>query len=1025
MAPTNPFLSQFTPLSFPNLGLVRFPSLTISPEERVALGVKPTATDRDVLRTLAWKGFLELEAKGAFAGINRETVIAQFKAEFVTFDKTGVIPYLLLVHDINRWADKQGIIRGYGRGSAASSLTNYCLGITRVNPIRHGLNFQRFISEARMKPVVKDGVVYVDGKAAPDIDCDYEYLRRADVVKYVETKYVGRTSKISTRLELTGKTALKDVLKVYAGYDEEEAKAVGGMIEARFGKVQSLHEAREKNEDVKKWLTLDPRNAEIFALAMAIEGAPVAKGQHPSGVLVAYDPLDGNIPTELSKTGDVVSSFDMETVAGLAIKIDLLGLRSADIVAQTAALAGERVEDIDVNSPVIYDYLNRCSTYMGLFQIEEGTTKEAVLQIKPRNIDDLSAAVAISRPGALAGLKQFADYTNKGLLKTIYPPVDEVLKPTGNVLVFQEQITAVCISVFGMSPIDADSVRYAVSKKKREEMAKWEAVLYENGRARGVPDVVIKYFWDVCNASADYLFVKCLHPATLVTTPDGPRRLDAIQPGDSVLAPSGFVRVVAVHTGYRPLYTAFLSNGRQITCSLDHKLKCVDGAMRTLRELLRHPTCPLLTEDNTSPIIEHWTGSNQPELTLDLEVDHFDHLFFANGIVVSNSHAFSYAYLSAATIYLKAKHPQAFYLTMLRLAREEPNPTEYMNSIIAEMKQTGVKLLPPSIIKSQSDFSLERDEATGETSIRFGLASVKGISDSTMAKLAGFNRSFTTKFDMFEAAKAAGINIAVLTSLIYSGCLEWPGVPRTKLALEAQLYNLLSKSDRQKRLVTQFAPEHDWDLTATIKGLADRKDEKGKVLLPASQLDTLRRNYQPYWDQYVANAKNEELCAYVMERHLLGFSYSGSLHQIFSTRVVGLLSVVQVLDKGRIAAEERAKVVAEHALKGTTPPKPARQDPVKLVCFVDEAKSCVSQKSKEPYIKLVLSDDTGSIKAMLHGSERVEACRSFNGGLPKEGDLVIVTATFARDGGILFADSLIIQPISVKLKRSDPGTVVI
>lgn len=596
-SPTAAFTALFSPIKLPNLGLVRFPEVTISPEDRAVLGLKPKMSNRLVLAHLAWNGYKRLAAKGFFAGTTEEEARAQFKVEFQTFDATGVHDYLLLVWDINRWADSQGIVRGWGRGSAASSLTLCCLGITRVNPLRHKLNFPRFISEARMKPVVIDGVVHVDGKAAPDIDCDYQYGRRTEVIRYIEQKHPGKTCKIATRLELTGKMALKNVLKTFAARSDEEAQRVSDLIEARFGKVQTLHEAADKNEPVKAWLAASEGNREVYAIAMAIEGAPVAKGQHPSGVFIGYWPLDGMVPTELAKEkgGEpvTVTSYDMETMAGIGMKVDILGVRTLDVVAGTAKEAGIDLDAVNVDDPAIYEYLNQPeANYVGLFQIEEGTTKDAVVKVGPKDIEALSVCLAISRPGALKYLDQYTAYVRTGAIKTVFPAIDEMLKDTGNVLVFQEQITAVCRDVFGLSGIDADSVRYAVGKKKREEMVKWEAVLFANGKARGIPDSVTQYFWDVCNASADYLFVQCLATDTMVETFAGPCLLYEVKVGDLVraydvqAACDHYVEVKAVHANEVEIHEVTLEDGRVIRCSLEHRLLCEDSIMRPLKDII-------------------------------------------------------------------------------------------------------------------------------------------------------------------------------------------------------------------------------------------------------------------------------------------------------------------------------------------------------------------------------------------------------------------------------------------------------
>ena len=873
------FFDQFSFLSFPDLGLVRFPAVHFSDAEKEAMGLRPTDTNHTILKHLAWTGYLARKQRGEFNDTTEEIVISRFKMEFETFDKTGVHDYLLLVYDINKWCDEQGIVRGWGRGSAASSLTLFCLGITNINPIRHNLNFPRFLSEARMKPVIKDGVIYVDGKTAPDIDVDYQFGRRAEVVKYLETKYAGRTCKISTRLELTGKTALKDALKIYGGYADDDAKRISDMVESRFGKVQGLHEARQENPDLAAWIEESDVHRDIFEVAMAIEGLAIARGMHPSGVFVSFDPLDGTIPIELSKArdghADVVTSYDMETVVGLGVKCDLLGLRSADLVADTAKLVGIQLSDINVNDSSIYDFLAQNDKYSGLFQIEEGLTKEVVQKVRPCNIDQLAVCLAISRPGAMAGIPAYVEFVHKGTLKSICPEIDAVLKETGNVLIYQEQITAVCREVFGMTDITADSVRYAISKKKREEMAQWETILFKSGAERNIPEEAIRYFWNTCDASADYLFVK--------------------------------------------------------------------------------------------------------------------------------SHSYSYVYLTAATVYLKARYPQAFYLNMLKLAREEPNALEYMQSIIKEMGLAGFKVLPPDIFKSDSDFSIEGD------AIRFGLSHMRGISESTIPKLSRFRRAFETKFEVFDAAKSEGVDIRVLCSLIYSGCLQWKGASRARLVLEAQTYNLLS--DNQKKRVKQYALEYNEDIIEILRALPAKTNEKGKPVIPESQIQTIRRNHAPYWDMFQNNVKNEELTAYLMERHYLGFSYSSTLHRIFSSRIANIITIEQLKEQW----DEFKKLPAPP--KGTKVYTPSAS----IMAFMGETRRSVSQRTGEPFFKFHFADDTGSFLGMLYGEEKMTSCQAFNEKLPEEGDIVLLKGSLSKEGSMFFANSIIVQPnpVQTKTKKKD------
>lgn len=856
------FLSSFTPYSFPLLGLVRLPEVKIEAAEKARFKLKPGASNASYLRHLIWEGYKAKLASGRFKGYTEAEVKARLKMEFEVFEKTGTVDYFLLLWDISQWCDSQQILRGKGRGSSAGSLAMYFLGITDINPLEYGLFFSRFLSEARLKPKVIDGVTYVDGKMAPDVDSDFQYLRRAEVIDYIEQRYPGRVSKISTRLQLTGKTALKDVLKAYLEYDETMAKHISDNVEAQFGNVENLAKALERRKDFAAWVAEHPSHKRVFEIARGIESLNIARGQHPSGVFISYAPLDGNVPVELAKDESVVTSYDMNVAATLGIKADILGIRTLDAVEEACIQAKLKPDDIDVHHQSIYDYYAKSDHYLGLFQIEEGLTKDVVKRVKPRNMDELAACIAISRPGALKYIDQFVDYVQKGTVKPIYPALDEILKPTGGIILYQENITEICQKLFGMTAVDADQVRYNVGKKLKEEMKKTEPILYEKGRAAGVPDDIIKYFWDVCNASADYLFVK--------------------------------------------------------------------------------------------------------------------------------AHAYSYANLTAATTYLKANYPREFVFALLKLSRHEPDSQTVLNNIITESKQMGINVLPPDITKSQADFSIEPD------GVRFGLSHIRGISDTTMAKLASFRRNFRDKFDIFDAAQEAKLTISVVVGLIYSGCISVPGTARTKLAVEAQMYNLLT--DREKTLVATFGADYGHDLVALIKDLATKQDEKGKPYIKDTRMATFRRDLTPYWKQYQANAKHEEVAAYLMERHYLGFSYSNSLFNLFARKVEGLVPVAEVLT----------------ARKG---------EDVSFVAFIDEAKKAIGRESKKPYVRFYLREESGAIKAMINGADKIDWCmESNNGELPEEGDIVIVHGSKADSGDMVFASSVNVQPSPIRLKKGEVVT---
>jgi DNA polymerase III alpha subunit len=354
------------------------------------------------------------------------------------------------------------------------------------------------------------------------------------------------------------------------------------------------------------------------------------------------------------------------------------------------------------------------------------------------------------------------------------------------------------------------------------------------------------------------------------------------------------------------------------------------------------------------------------------------------------AHSFEYGDLCAKTAYLKANHPREFTLALLKMSKHEPNSQSVLMSIIAEAKQMGVDILPPDLLKSAEDFVVE------ETGVRFGLSHIRGISDANMSKLLSFRRDFTSKFDVFAAAEEAKISISVLVGLIMCGALDSKGESRAKVTLEAQTYNLLTP--REKLLVRRLASEYNDDLIAMLKELGQKTDEKGKPYIKESRLVTLRREFGPYEQMHRENSKNSELTSYIMERHYLGFSYSSTLKDIFSRKIEGLMTVSEALTQ------------------------PANSM-VRLVVFADDLKKSVSLKSKKPYVKYFMSDETGAIKVMIHGEDNISAVSQFHGELPGEGDIIVVNGQ-KGDGDMVFCGNrsgmgFIRQPNPVKMKKGE------
>ncbi len=487
---------------------VRLPEISVSEEERKELKLPENATNFDVLKALTKQGLRNKILNDPKLSVDKDKYIERCKEELETFERLHLVDYILLVRDILSWAINNDIPVGPARGSSAGSLVAYLIDIVQINPMKYGLYFSRFISEARAQSKELDGIVYLNGSTMPDVDTDISYKQRHKVIEYIYHKYKGKTAKIGTTTTLTGKLLIKEVSKIYLNYSEDDAKHLADMIEKVFGVVADLKDAYEDNRAFKAWVNSSEDNLKCYRLARRLENLIKNRGQHPSGIAISYHKINELVPIVRSSDGhEFVTAYDMKDVANILVKVDILGLKTLDVLDETCKMVGiGDYKNIDVDSESIYNFLDKSENYHGLFQIEKGLGKNTILTVKPKSIHDYAACVAIGRPGAMKFIPDYAKYKETGEYTKLYDPIDKYLQRTGGIIIYQEQINEICQNVYQMSGKDADMVRYAIGKKKREEMEKWEPVIFAQGEKLGIPKEITDKFWATCNASADYLF---------------------------------------------------------------------------------------------------------------------------------------------------------------------------------------------------------------------------------------------------------------------------------------------------------------------------------------------------------------------------------------------------------------------------------------------------------------------------------------------------------------------------------------
>ena len=355
----------------------------------------------------------------------------------------------------------------------------------------------------------------------------------------------------------------------------------------------------------------------------------------------------------------------------------------------------------------------------------------------------------------------------------------------------------------------------------------------------------------------------------------------------------------------------------------------------------------------------------------------------------NKSHSLSYSVLAAWTTYLKFNHPQQFFLSLLKMTKYEPAPQEEIAKISKELSHFGIKLLSPDLAKSSMDFAIEGNN------IRFGLNSIKGVSEKSLQALRDFRSSETpTKYDIFLAAKQAGLNIGILSALIQAGALESKGSHRSLMVLEAQAFNLLT--DREKRNFILLGEKYEYKLLNCIADAkkGDLVGDDGKPLMKESRFKTFKKKYDVYKSIYDKNKQYETFANWYFETELLGYSHSSNLKTCFTDSYNSLkdsrdLQIMEADDKGK---------------------------------FIGVVEDCIKRTSRNgnKYMKISITDEYGRYDAMLLNSRRGNFYdRYFEANKKTPGKKSIIVAYGRKGEDIVFLDSLSIMDEKIYMKMSD------
>ncbi len=415
---------------------------------------------------------------------------ARLKHEYQIITDMGFSDYFLIVGDLVNYAKSQGILVGPGRGSSGGSLISYLLNITMIDPVEHGLIFERFLNPERV--------------TMPDIDIDFEDTRREEVIQYCINKYGAfNVSGIVTFGHLSARAVMRDVGRILQ-FDDHELKYMSHVLPKKLG--MTLREAYE-TEAFKAFVAKDARHEQWFQIACQLEGLPRHTSTHAAGIIIHDQLLTDYVPL-IPGDGMTLTQWTMTEVERIGLlKIDFLGLRNLTIIQRVLKQAGIRLstDTIDYHDKKVYAALSAADT-SGVFQLESDGMRHVLERLQPENFEDIVAVLSLYRPGPMEQIPLYIERRHGQAVTYLHPDLEPILNQTYGVIIYQEQIMKIASQFAGFTLGEADNLRRAMSKKKRDILEAEKQHFIDGSLNNGYDKKSAEQIYDLILKFADYGF---------------------------------------------------------------------------------------------------------------------------------------------------------------------------------------------------------------------------------------------------------------------------------------------------------------------------------------------------------------------------------------------------------------------------------------------------------------------------------------------------------------------------------------